>query len=344
MNSIDLDNNFKNKKITVDNNEELFTNSFDTNQYLLMHGLLSVEGIELTNALTDYMVELYCRMNNNYSTQPIKQYTYSELKNKAREYFKSMGYQLHNVGILSSKKFKKRTNGMIISSPEEFLHTYNSLGTDCSPFDIPTGIQATHSFNSDLDVYIPKVGIPNFDDVLLEYGNIYYNQIYLPYRFNDISCSSYIHEIAHTQTRKGSIEDLYNMELLSIFDELSYGHKDSLSLFCMLLAFRLNKTFETFTELYIKAKDNPSYTDNFSLEEHIHYSYISAFLKSLNLITTYIESNDLVKMEILNDINNIRGGMVTLEDILDKYEVSIESSIGNDKVLNLFNRFDKIKK
>ena len=46
-----------------------------------------------------------------------------------------------------------------------YISLFSLLYWFCSPFDIPTGIQATHSFNSDLDVYIPKVGIPNFDDV-----------------------------------------------------------------------------------------------------------------------------------------------------------------------------------
>ena len=65
----------------------------------------------------------------------------------------------------------------------------------------------------------------------------------------------------------------------------------------------------------------------------ITLSYLVSTVKALNLLDTYINSNILVKKEILKSIQRVFDADNTLEDFLDKYEIDYKNSL-DPKILS----------
>lgn len=144
----------------------------------------------------------------------------------------------------------------------------------------------------------------NLFDVINQY-------IFIKTDINYSAKSSYLHEITHTQAVYGqNVSDKSNEELLPMFIELIYGY--------------INDT----NQLLYKVKRLYSYITQYmdTTQEEVRdetRKYITSTLKAIKLYHLYINSYD---NEIIKDISNIFNNYTVLEDVLAKYEITLESS------------------
>lgn len=146
---------------------------------------------------------------------------------------------------------------------------------------------------------------------------------------------SYTHEIVHTQLDKsiGSINEYYNAEVLSIFLELVH----SLSFNDNEKILRLNDSHRVFEMLY--AIEALLSLPKSSRDELLEKSkYLSSNLKAYNLFITYYYGSNKLRKEILRQIQTVFDENKTLEDILDIYEITYESSQDTKRLKKYFNR------
>lgn len=155
----------------------------------------------------------------------------------------------------------------------------------------------------------------------------------------ECTSATYVHEITHTQldSVKGSIKEYYNAEILSMFAEtFHYMEIDKGERLLRLFDSRRISELNLILEDLIEYKNNSSTKEKDELLEDSKYAI--SILKAYNLFITFYYENENIKNEILDDIQCIFDGYLTLEEMLSKYEVTLESSQEEKRLLKYFNR------
>lgn len=169
--------------------------------------------------------------------------------------------------------------------------------------------------------------------------HIIFSGINLNGQTTEQTSSSYVHEITHTQLDrlKGSIQEYYNMEVLSIFNELF--HASILDNDERIL--RLNDSRRIY-EMSITAQELRDYhagKSPMSRDELLDCcKYLISDLKAYQLFAIFYSASDTLKNEILDDIQSIFDGFMTVEELLNKYEVSLESVENSPQILKYCKR------
>ena len=169
--------------------------------------------------------------------------------------------------------------------------------------------------------------------------HIIFCEINLSNHITEQSSSSYIHEITHTQIDriKGALSDYYNLEILSIFNELF--HASILDQQETIL--RLNDSRRIY-EMSISAQELIEYHKGKSKNTRDELldccKYLISGLKAYNLFITFYYGSDKLKNDILDDIQSIFDGYLTLEELLEKYDITLENSQEPKKLIKYFNR------
>ena len=172
------------------------------------------------------------------------------------------------------------------------------------------------------------------------FKTIYYKSISLPYTSTELTKLAYTHEIAHSQLNhvRGLIGEYYNTEVISIFLELLHALElndgeylltahDSIRLTELkYIIDELNKYYDRREETEIK---------KVLLEGSL---YLQSTLQAYNLFITYYNSPIQVKKEILSTIQSLFNQEHTLEELLSKFDISIESSFDNERIKNYIRR------
>lgn len=168
---------------------------------------------------------------------------------------------------------------------------------------------------------------------------VLFKGIELNSEITECTSATYVHEITHTQldSVKGSIRNYYNAEVLSMFNELFHymvlgGEERLLRLNDSRRICELNLILEDLTEY----KNGTSKKDRDNLLEDSKYAV--SIIKAYNLFITFFYANENIRNEILDDIQCIFDGYLTLEEMLAKYEVTLESSQDEKRLLKYFNR------
>ena len=169
--------------------------------------------------------------------------------------------------------------------------------------------------------------------------HIIFSEINLNGQTTEQTSSSYVHEITHTQLDrlKGSIQEYYNMEVLSIFNELF--HASILDNDERIL--RLNDSRRIY-EMSISAQELRDHHDGKSLMSRDELldccKYLISDLKAYKLFAIFYSANDTIKNEILDDIQSIFDGFMTVEELLAKYEITLESIENSPQILKYYKR------
>ena len=169
--------------------------------------------------------------------------------------------------------------------------------------------------------------------------HIIFSGINLNGQTTEQTSSSYVHEITHTQLDrlKGSIREYYNMEVLSIFNELF--HASILDNDERIL--RLNDSRRIY-EMSITAQELRDHHDgksSMSRDELLDCcKYLISDLKAYQLFAIFYSASDTLKNEILDDIQSIFDGFMTVEELLNKYEVTLESLENSPQILKYYKR------
>lgn len=169
--------------------------------------------------------------------------------------------------------------------------------------------------------------------------HIIFSAINLNGQITEQTSSSYVHEITHTQLDrlKGSTQEYYNMEVLSIFNELF--HASILDNDERIL--RLNDSRRIY-EMSISAQELRNHHDGKSLMSRDELldccKYLISDLKAYKLFAIFYSANDTIKNEILDDIQSIFDGFMTVEELLAKYEITLESVENSPQILKYYKR------
>lgn len=151
--------------------------------------------------------------------------------------------------------------------------------------------------------------------------------------------SSYIHEITHTEldSIKNSIRNYYNSEIISIFNELFHASilGDNERILRLNDSRRICEMSITAKEL-IDFKNKKSKMTRDALLECC--KYLISDLKAYNLFITFYYGDDNLKNDILDDIQAIFDGYMSVEELLSKYDITLKNSQDEKKLLKYFNR------
>lgn len=246
-----------------------------------------------------------------------------KMKRDARTYLKSK-LSIRDVRFSTEKMYYK-LGGKTVGSVAELAELYNSVSKYVSPFHIPIVYRNYGQF------YGLLVFHEGIYDTLEFYKNMLLSitSIELPSIVNDITTSCYIHEIVHTQLidPRGKIRDYNNGEVLSMFMELIYLlEKDSSE--GLLKESEINKInyflleFDNIFKFYYE--NDGSITEYETLKSS---KYANSILKALKLFQIYYYGNTGIKKEILIYLQKVIDGCIILEDMLEHFEITHESSI-----------------
>lgn len=168
---------------------------------------------------------------------------------------------------------------------------------------------------------------------------IYFHGINLGETITEQTSASYVHELTHTQLDSipGSIKEYFNTEVLSVFNELF--HASILDNNERML--RLNDS-RRLCEMRITAEELLRYNQGrlqLTRETLLDCGkYLESDLKAYNLFITFYNGSDKLKNEILDDIQSVFDGYMTLEELLEKYEISYENSQNEQRLYKYFTR------
>lgn len=169
--------------------------------------------------------------------------------------------------------------------------------------------------------------------------HIIFREINLNSQITEQTSSSYIHEVTHTQidSLKGSIQEYYNLEIISIFNELF--HASILGSDERIL--RLNDS-RRINEMYVTAEELRDYHNGKSPMNRDELldccKYLISDLKAYQLFAIFYSASDAIKNELLDNIQSIFDGYMTVEELLNKYEITLESVENSPKILKYYKR------
>lgn len=217
-------------------------------------------------------------------------------------------YNLHNIPLITND-------------------TGATIVTNIHPYDLPLyeGEETDNIFSSSIIEDIISTPKPSIN----------YIGINLAPTITEQTSTSYVHEITHSQLdhQIGVIKEFYHAEILSMFNELF--HASILDSEENIL--RLNDSRRLYEmKILTQSLLHPS---AFTREDLLLDSqYLISDLKAYNLFIKFYYGNETLKEEIISDIQSVFDGYMTVEDLLDKYNITLANSIDNKKLLKYFNR------
>ena len=182
-----------------------------------------------------------------------------------------------------------------------------------SPFNVPIVLKRGYKFDS-------SVVIQGFDFPKEELGilnPVVVNQINLTKPFSIFSYISYAHEIMHTQidTLYGAVKDFHDVEILPIFIEKLMAYEFGFEIFHEIEKERLYFLYVSIINMLQDTNDN------------ISFKYYYSTLKAEALFDMYLNSSESDKKVIMDYIQLVINGEITLEEFLEGFGITIESSL-----------------
>ncbi len=229
------------------------------------------------------------------------------------EKFLTAYYKLHKVRYIQKSNSSKKIY----------------IEQEISPLQLPIFLKSSDDlFNGELLIHIPK----NQEYPLMFQGIILNKQI------TELTSGSYVHEITHSQldSVKESIRYYQNSEILSIFNELLHDYllDKNERILRVQDSRRIYEIFTCAQELFQYHKEKIHKSRRDLLEDTL---YVSSGVKAYHLFSLFYFGNDAVKYHIINAIQQIFDGKLTVEDLLDEYEIKL-NNISIKKMEKYFTR------
>ena len=211
----------------------------------------------------------------------------------------------------------------------------HNIARNIHPFNLPiryTGEELTSCMVVENVTYLAT-------EYFIDNMKVSFKEIILPPTITELTSSSYVHEITHTQLAhiKGIIKNYYNSEVLSIFLEILSIYESPLvdQLLPLQDAIRLTELYE---ELYQLEEHNKGVKE-YPREDLIDASkYSESIIKAYGLFVEYYYGTPSLRKYILNSIQNIFNGNLVLEELLDEFELESSKVVTNNQVLSYFKR------
>lgn len=245
--------------------------------------------------------------------------TKKQINSLVSEFFKDK-IKLHDIPYIHEGKFKSVVSNYLIDgiTVEELtgvLEELDNIVEYIHPLELETRYSDGHSMVGEIAKH--SLVVQNVD--FLKKFKVYFSYIMLGRNISKLSACTKVHEIVHSQLEmnKGSVSNYLNKEVLTVFFEKLAAlelHEDKSMLYKSEIM-RYRNLFEYIVIL--------KYND-FTYSEKVEASmFINSILLADVLFDIYINGDDVLKLEIMNDIQSIFDGNMVLEEMLSKYEVSI---------------------
>ncbi len=243
-------------------------------------------------------------------------------------YIESLNLKKHNL--------KKENLRKVLKSSQEFLNGIYDLHYVPSEIVIKNKIFKLE-FSGDINPFkLPIDRIEGEDDfygclretIITEVEpKIVFRKIELSKQLTEISQLSYTHEITHTQLNhmRGLIREYFNMEVLSIFNELIHAFhiNDGETLL------REHDSRRLYELAYAISEINKYYDTEDEQEKSILLEgscYCQSTIKAYNLFIRYYYGTAKTRNHIIKSIQRVFDGEKTLEEVLESLDVSFENS------------------
>lgn len=211
----------------------------------------------------------------------------------------------------------------------------HNISRHIHPFDIPVKFSSSGIVECMVVENVTFISVDEF----LKRMNISFKEIILPPQINELTESSYVHELTHTELahQRGIIRNYYNSEVPSIFLELLNIHESSKqeTLLPLQDAVRLTELYDILYRLESvnkKVSEEP-YEDLVDATK-----YAESILKAYHLFVEYYYGTPALKKYILTCIQNILDGNLCLEELLDEFEITTHKAVANPKLTRYFLR------
>ena len=189
-----------------------------------------------------------------------------------------------------------------------------------APFDLPLRLGNYDSvFNGSLSIEI--MGIPHTD--FLRDLFIAFPEIFIDSTIGDLSPLVYAHELTHTQieSTKNACHDYQNCELISIFNEKLFALE--LDPTGTLLKEIEKRRFKSIKKNIEKLLNSSEYSP---FELFKSSFYINSALKATHLFDKYLQSDEEGKRRIINGIQRVFDGEISVENLLEENNITYENS------------------
>lgn len=296
-------------------------NKDDLKTYLLLFGFSDEYDIyDLDEEIAKYISHINRFKQIDFRTITPPSITRSDVFNRTKSFLKSL-FKLSNIKRLTNTRLKTKLKNNNCNSLGELVELYNFSHDDIPPFSLPVHFNEEETIYGLLLVqYLPIEDKKTFYEVI-KYLNICFVNIVLSKKVNDLTTSFFAHEIMHTQfAEKGIIENIYNSEVVSIFVELLYAYTKNKTNYSFLIAHRINHISLVFTKMYNEGESKGIY--NYC----IWGKYIVSTIKAFNLLDRYINGSIQDKKDIIKNIQKVIDKERTLEDTLDRLDISYDNS------------------
>lgn len=242
------------------------------------------------------------------------------IKQLTKDFYESK-FNLHDVPHCNATLYDYSMRKRKIKTNEDAIKEFNRVVKWINPYSVPIKLKGDSDyFGATRNILI----VPD-DDYFIANTCPVISNIVLGKTLTPITISTYIHEIMHTQldSKKTSIEDYHNAEVLSIFieDVFAYELSDNLQSFRKGQILRFRHLLLNLLLLYEYIED----VDKFQLSQS-NSKYIQSTLIAKNLFTSYLSMNDKEKEELMRRIQKIIDGEESLEMLLDDLNITYENS------------------
>ncbi len=186
-------------------------------------------------------------------------------------------------------------------------------------------------FNNPFTIPINKLDLDN-DDIFTGTGLeiqevndlILFSGINMGKKGTNLTGSQYVHEITHTQLESmPGVLELYNHnEVLSILIELIYAFETDTKLHAL-------KAFEEYRALEIVDGIERINDKEKDIDASI---YLTSDIIALNLFILYYNSSNNIKREMIQNIQKVFDGLITVEEFMGIYDITFTNCLTNGNI------------
>ena len=302
----------------------------DLHHFFLLHGYSTdIDKLPLDDSLLAYMKEIAEVDTSCYEGYSLPYVSKLQMTSNAKRFLNEK-FRLHPVGFLSNKQLAKVLMDRRIQSVDDIPIIYNQSAKMVDPFLIPIEYDVNSIFGGSLTVQTVVTQDKSFFEDLLPKLNIYFTNISMPKTLTSVAATSYVHEITHSQleSNKGIIENYYNSEVLTIFMEFLHSYEKNPNVFQIDIVNRIQNMLANFYSMFIYESGQKNPEREYSEYDYFSDSkYLISILKAFQLFHLYETSSDSIKKYILEGIQKVFDGKITLEQFLESVDVHYSGSL-----------------
>lgn len=297
-----------------------------------LHGYERPEILKLSDEQIDTLIEIDSLHLTEKRLQ-LEEMTKREIKHNA-ESFMRRHFRLHKIPY---KRVLSRLDAFLLSKieyPRVSVGLCNALCLNIDPFLLPVNFKGTGEGEN---LLIANGAILDCEE-FYKNAKIYYQGIVLGENVNELTESSYVHEITHTQLTavKGINGEYYNEEVLPIFLEMVNVYETGSDyLWQAEDVIRIAELLYHTSILYNSLKGNIEVKPDDLLENSL---YTTSILKAYSLFIEYINGTPALKKYIFQCIQNIFDSKMPLPELLDEFEIGFESTLKDKKLMKYLTR------